>query len=336
MTSCRDYRRLMVLLALGLPWLPALIAPLHAQPPAKVIHQDFRGRKPLGADWKLVPVNKHEDFVKFEDEGLRITIPKTRLKNDPIGIRLTYPASGNFEITAAYEILAADKPPPKGGAVGIGFNLLPLSNYQKLAKLGQFLLAAGGNAFVAERSIKDAPDNQWKSVPASAMAGQLKLIREGAELRYLVAEPPANEFREILRADFTAEDLEIVRLGVNNNNSPAGVDVRITNLKIQFTQGAKGDAPAMPPDAADVTNSRGRLAVILMIGLGAIFLLALALLFVARMRKRSRSAATDEAAPSGLGFFCPLCGAKLKAQAGSAGKKMKCPKCGETVQVPRE
>jgi hypothetical protein len=307
-------------------------APVSAQPPGKIIQHDFRGRKPLGADWKIVPPD-HEDFVKFEDEGLRVTIPKTRLSNQPIGVRLSFPATGDFEITTAYELLSADKPPPKGNGVGIGFNLIVRNDYQKFAKLGHFLLASGENSFVAERTFKGETNNQWKSVPTTAMAGRLKVIRTGSELRYLVAEAPANEFREILRADFTPEDLEIVRLGVNNNASPAGVDARIADISIRFGAAVPGANPAAADGQASPQRG-GNMLILILTGVGLLLIMAIAIIVTAWRKRRADKPDETGLAAAMIAFFCSHCGTKLKVKPESAAKKIQCPKCGGTTAVP--
>src|ERR1700694_3728439 len=72
---------------------------LRAQPPrGQDIYQDFRGRKPLTDEWKLIGQNR-EAVILPEDGGLRIKIPKTSKGTQPVGVRLQFPLSGDFEIT---------------------------------------------------------------------------------------------------------------------------------------------------------------------------------------------------------------------------------------------
>lgn len=312
------------------------------------IYQDFRGKKPLVDELKMIGPDRKE-VTKTEEEGLRITLPKTRKSNQPVGVRLKFELAGNFEITSACEILAADKP-PAGGAVGAALNLIARNDYKKFAKLGRFMLP-DGDFYVAECRI--AGKTQYKSMKTAARTGQYRLIREGSKLRFLVADEPENVFRPILEAEFTDEDLEIVRLGVNNNGSPAGVDARLLDLRIRPIEAvAKAGpdvkpalAPKADPDAKDAPDAnvaearpaRGWLAAALLVGLGLAVLVTLAGVIAGFILMRRRGAASPDvvAKPEvAATFSCPGCGKKLKAKPEQAGKKVKCSGCGKAVVMP--
>ncbi len=47
-----------------------------------------------------------------------------------------------------------------------------------------------------------------------------------------------------------------------------------------------------------------------------------------------RQEVESETAPGPIAFQCPGCGKKLKTKAELAGKKIKCPECGNAVVVP--
>ncbi len=199
---------------------------------AREIYQDFRGKKPLVEQLILVG-GDHLAVCQPEEAGLRIALPTKRFSNDPIGVCLRGALAGDFEITARYQFLSAGQP-PGNAALGVAFNLVTHSDWAKFAKLGRFYRKAEGDVYIAECQRREEPVAEpVRVVPTEAKAGQLRLIRAGAKLRYLVADDPPEEFREIYAADYTAEDLEIVRLGVNNNGSPTGVEVRLVDLRIR-------------------------------------------------------------------------------------------------------
>src|SRR5712691_4273394 len=102
---------LVILVALALPYPPAGPLLVRAQPPrGQDIYQDFRGSKPLTDEWKMIGQNREAE-IRPEDAGLRIKLPKTPKGTQPVGVRLMFPLSGDFEITCAYQFLAADRPP---------------------------------------------------------------------------------------------------------------------------------------------------------------------------------------------------------------------------------
>lgn len=287
----RGIATVVVLVALAVLLTPPRVV-LRAQPPAaKVIHQDFRNRKALSDEWKIIPP-KHDAWTKPEDGGLRIMLPKTFKSDQPVGVRLKFPVSGDFEITGAYQILSVDKP-SSGPGVGIAFNLVDQNNYKKFARFGRFLSAQEGNTYVVECRLKDSPnDNNGKSEPTESRSGQLKMIREGSMLRYLVADEPANVFREIHHGEFTADDLEIVRFAVCTNSSPAGMDVLLVDLKIRIGATGQPNAPVPPPKQEANPRARSWLAAALFFGFAVTTLLAIAVGVVIYLRRRRAAGTT--------------------------------------------
>ena len=318
----------------------------------KLIEQDFRGGKPLTAEWTLV--GKDRDQTVKAEEGLRITASQERgSRISPAGVRLSFLLEGDFEITAGYEGLAID-PLPGGQPVGVALNLVVKPDYQKFAKLGRFLHANAGHAYLAESFLKNEPlEMPLRMAATEAKSGQLRVIRSGAKLHFLVADEPPNPFRVIHQADFTAEPLEIVRLGVNNNGSPAGIDVRLIDLKIRYgaIPAASSDVrpgdikpppiePPVPTPAATPANVPGWMMA-LVIGAGMTVLIVIGVagwLVLSRRQTAGETAETAEAlaeepAPMTI-VACPECGKKLKVKPALAGKKVKCTKCGHAVPVP--
>ena len=82
-------------------------------------------------------------MTKREEAGLRITLPADRTPNQPVGFKTTMVLSGDFEITAAYELLAAD-PPTTGYGVGVNLGLAPDGARKKYAKVGRFMRPGRG------------------------------------------------------------------------------------------------------------------------------------------------------------------------------------------------
>jgi hypothetical protein len=313
-----------------------LVAPQAPPQFLREIYQDFRGSRPLVPE--LAMDGGDADRVAHpEEEGLRITMPATRRNNGPVGARLTFPLAGDFEITGTYELLSAD-PPAKGNGVGIALNLATDPELRNFAKLGRFLRVKQGSVFLAESWNKDRPGNyRAQPEPTQTRTGKLRLMREGSTLYYLVTDGPGDNFRELHRdKEFGTDELRLLRFVVNNSGSPAGVDARLVDLKIRY-----GQAVPSPPAPAAAASSRKWL---LATGLLVLFL-ALAALFgwlsVRRRRPSTAPAAvpaTDEAArvkTNGLlAVRCSGCGKNLKTRTELAGKKIKCPQCGQVVRVP--
>jgi hypothetical protein len=60
-----------------------------------------------------------ESFLKIEGEGLRVTLPKDRNQNAAWGLEMPLSIAGDFEITAALEILDVEEPVPHSRSYGL-------------------------------------------------------------------------------------------------------------------------------------------------------------------------------------------------------------------------
>lgn len=334
--------------------IPLLALPAFAlgQPPAgKEYYQDFRGGKPFIDELKTFGADT-ADVSKKEDEGLRFTLTAKRVWRGPVGMQLNIPLSGDFEITARYEILAAERPPVGNPGVGVGFNVANDADLQKLAKFGRFTLAKFGDIFLVETWHKDLPkDNPlrvWKQEPSKLNTGLIRIKREGAILHYLAADGVDGNFQEVVSREFTDRDLRHVRLLVTNNNSPALIDVRLVDLRIRNdippnAAAAPGApiAPKDPPGNHDANLATGPvvsmwLIVIAIVGVAGIFVL-FALVggwLLLRSRRGNTQEEPRQKATVALAFACPKCGKNLNARQDAAGKKIKCPHCGHATIVP--
>jgi hypothetical protein len=202
---------------------------------------DFRGSRMPAADLMTLTGVDTMSEITPEEGGLRIKVQPGRGK-DGVGIQTRFPLTGDFEITASYEILSADKPTT---GYGVGFNLMiaPVDWKNKRAILARYWTAQGGSglqAIIMLKEPKPFQDAAWE--PAETMKGQLRLRREGERLSYLVNEDLGKPFREMFRFDYGADEVHSVRFVANPGRSPVAVDMRLLDVQIHW------DGP--PPHAA--------------------------------------------------------------------------------------
>ena len=125
------------------------------------------------------------------------------------------PVSGDFDITARYELLNTERSEKGAGAGVVLLAVSPAS--KKMAKLCRLLRHWDGDRYLAD--ITDHATNKIaaKAVPTQVRSGQLRLVREGSTIRYLVADGPEQEFREIHRDEFGARDVDEVAFVVSSH-----------------------------------------------------------------------------------------------------------------------
>jgi hypothetical protein len=109
----------LLLAAVGLTAFLLFQDPPNQQPGplGSTFYRDFRNRR--GPDVSLDVIGPDaESALRPEDAGLRITLPANRENTDKVGLQLTAPIKGDFEITGGYEILDAEQP-KTGYGVGV-------------------------------------------------------------------------------------------------------------------------------------------------------------------------------------------------------------------------
>jgi hypothetical protein len=183
--------------------------------------------------------------------------------------------------------------------------------------------------------------------PTVARNGQLRLAREGTLLRYLAADEPGQEFREIHREEFGGDDVGLVRFVVNNNNSPTAADARLVDLRIRTARKAAAARAIAAPDANTppelprVVHAPGHSAppartwwrLWALLSLAAVLGGMLIVFWIARRRSAKAAASSATATSAGAGpetFQCPSCQKRLKASSADMNRNVRCPACQTT------
>ncbi len=324
--------------------------PQTADPPsapqfATEVYQDFRGKPPMLPQFRLLGPDL-KTVTKSEEAGFRVTLPKTRKVHQPVEIAATFVIKRDFEITGSYELLAADMP-VSGYGVGVCLNISTTNDLKKYLKISRVLRADFRSVFMAEYWTKGADDWAGPQVDTEVKGGQLRLVRAGSRALCEVSEGPGKEFRTIFdKEDFGTEDMAYLRFQVTDGLKPGGaLDARLLDLRIRhdYVGPARVARPVAPASDGPENRGSGTLALVLAVSL-MITLIAIALVSYLHISRRhdARNAqrpdvmSTAPAAAHAAIFACTACGKKLRIKDTSAGKKVKCPKCGQAILAPNK
>jgi Protein of unknown function (DUF1583) C domain len=194
-------------------------------------YQDLRGH-PLHPAAQLFGINAGR-HAQVDSHGLRIRLPAKREKSGPVGVSFNFEVGGDFEVTAGYQIIRADRPPSGPGA-GVNLRVIIGSPMTEAAGLARYVRADDGDLYLASWQSAVAgskPRRAAKKFPTQAKSGKLRLRRAGSTIHFLVAEGSSNEFRELYQATF-ANDACTVRLAATTGNTPCMLDVRFLDLRV--------------------------------------------------------------------------------------------------------
>jgi hypothetical protein len=148
-------------------------------------------------------------------------------------------------------------------------------------------------------------------------------------------------FEEIHQAEFGPEDLKLLRLELlaRAGDRPCTLDVRLVELRIRSDSLAAN--PVSAPAEGRTPGSTARLAA--GAALAVLLLIFLLAALALRRRRGAGKAPAPTPAPAGqdlpdagapsLSVSCAACGKRLKVRAALAGKRVKCPQCGQAVTI---
>src|SRR5262249_35439027 len=154
----------------------------------------------------------------------------------------------------------------------------------------------------------------------------------GDELFYYASQSPDADLTLLNQISIGESDLDDLRLLGFTGSPRASLDARFWDLRIRTGPLPNPPVGASAEPAPTKTGSKVWLTAALLVGCGLTLLFGLAL-FLRRTRSTTEEPPNAPAdvktagAASLISFTC-TCGKTLKAKAGLAGKRVKCPVCG--------
>jgi len=295
---------------------------------------DFRGKK-FDTERFHVEGPDANRYIEPEEEGLRIHFPPGEAPPGAVGVRWLGHVKGDFVATFHYDILKAD-PSPRGNGVELYLWLdnetrdgLPLSRFEFPQGPGWTVTRMTG-----ERANRHTEGYVRLPAPPESKRGRLRVKRQGSVFIAYATAADDEEFQELSRYDIGTMDVLMVRFAGLTSGSPnAELDVRLLDaqLKSKGLEGAERATPASPAGA------RSALRVVVILGAATLCLVAAAMVLIWRRRKTEmmQEVPSEEVEPRDIRLACTACSKKIKIKPEFAGRRVKCPECGQAVAIPR-
>lgn len=240
-----------------------------ARPPEKIptkeyaqnYLQSFRTKAAEVPGWTISGPDA-EACVRFEPEGLRISLPSGWAGERPTtGIKSGIRVKGDFEITAAYEVLEEPAPADAGSPhTRLSLEAILDTPRAETPKCDMATINRGvsarGPLFVTWMRFWDPAAGRsvstGKDVPAAAASGRLRLMRSGADLYFLTSTGVGAELELRAKYRFGTEDLARLQITGATGGARASLDARVTDLMIRADE-ISGAPAAATAGASDVT-----------------------------------------------------------------------------------
>ncbi len=176
--------------------------------------------------------------ARFEADGLHITLLADRAGTAPVGVATRSRIMGDFEITTSYTLLRVSAKTER--PVGLEIYLATDTPRKEGLVLTHDPLGGRGSAIGVERvfeneqgRLQTVSSAKSSDAPVAVKFGLLRLTRNGAEVACSAANDANSPFRELLRVTLGNEDVTILRLAATSGGAPAGVELRIHDLRIR-------------------------------------------------------------------------------------------------------
>ncbi len=244
--------------------------------------QSFKGKRAKPPAWELYRTEGDQE-VRFEPEGLRITLSQNPLDRSGVGAVASLTVQGDFEMTLNFEVLHEPDPRDSGPETRFCLEVFldgPGPGY-RLAYVAR-RTAASGPQFSGWQSVPDPEDPSrqkanWHGTSTRAKTGRLRLQRTGSLLSYSAAEGFDGPFTLLKQLPFGTENVREIRLLASPGGPRASCDVRLTDLHVRAES-----LPNRPAEPAPRTGPTTGLAVGAFLGL--VVPVALVLWFFRRSR----------------------------------------------------
>lgn len=227
------------------------LSSLAAQEPEKdkalTYHEPFHGTPRVAKDFELLGFGAKE-CVKYEDDGLRITMPAGKSR-PPIGVGTKFGLKGDFDVSVSYEVFQEPEQADAGlSNTGTRISLTLKLDGASEAAIRRKITPEIPVHILAWRTIRPAGETKQlpkgANFPVTQKTGRLRLQRKGTELSYYLAEGDDKEFKLLTTFAFVADDIQTIQLSGHATSPKAALDARFKDLHVQAAALPRVPVPA--------------------------------------------------------------------------------------------
>jgi hypothetical protein len=213
-----------------------------AEPAAEAQELVFPLRGPAAKlpGWELVGPDAAK-CVKFEEDGLRITLPTGFKGERPgTGVRIPLPGHSDFDVTIRYEVLS-EPATDRIGALPTKFLFQAQLDRRdwSVATVVRRVSTDKGMQFTSW-TIRDNHENTKKRQmkarqhPATTKVGRLRVARSGSEASFFAAEGAGADLVPLLPPRHLGDEkLKCIELLASTGAPTASMDIRLTDLRVR-------------------------------------------------------------------------------------------------------
>jgi serine/threonine protein kinase len=211
--------------------------------------QDFRGGHFNNQRFQRIAPLDLSNAISPEATGLRLRVPAGFGR--PIGVATRFGVRGDFEITATFELVPG-RPPESGFGMGAELLVKPVGGWQTLASMGRYRRAQD-SIYAMSHFVRTGEQSHHEGAfPATrATSATFRLVRVGTLLRYEVADGDSHAYRELFRAEFGSQDVDLIRLAATPGGSPEAVEVLWNRISVKAEKILDADRDYSTPATSD-------------------------------------------------------------------------------------
>jgi hypothetical protein len=195
----------------------------------------------------LVPTSPgNASLTRPDKDGIHLSSSPGKVVTN-LGFGPRFKVKGDFEITAAFTVIRAPQPKDgfgSGAVLQIGTN----SPDRPSAVMGRLSRKDGKQIFSTYAAVGtgDQRKSSVRMFPTEATECRIRVARTGSTLQFSIMDNPGGTFRKLSSAPFDANDVNLLRFGLQQSDAESDVEVVWHDLKIQAAE-----LPGLPGTLAE-------------------------------------------------------------------------------------